>query len=228
MHQCLCLLKSDWHYYDLGYYRRTGNLEIQILKDMAKIQVRNPLPSSTLQPIGQNWAIDLSSIMGSLFTSSFTINLSLKQQIDFALNSISGIRIKDLRLTDLMLPAYYCNGIYVFYDLDDRISQYDSNIILGNHQKVVYVGKAGGRSFIERIAAHFTSRNNDFMNNMLKNLSLLLKKRKDDSGIDQVFPIAKEFLLKIIYFPACSINVDANIAMLEKELIKYYKPLLNK
>jgi hypothetical protein len=195
---------------------------------MAKIQVRHPLRGSYLQPIKSNFAVDVRSIHG-LLTPSCGVNLSAISAVDSALNFIPGIRVRELKLEYLMLPAYFSNGIYFFYDTSNVIAKYNKEVILNNSQKVVYVGKASGRTFIERIAAHFPSRDNDYMNNMLKNLAQITYYGKSDTEIDKVFPIVKEFYLKIIFFPACCSKIDICIGQLEKELIKYYnRPLLNK
>ena len=193
---------------------------------MAKIQVRQPIHNSSLLPINPRLAIDVQSIPG-LFNSNCTINSSTISAVFHHLNSIPGIKVKDLKLSDLMFPAYYCNGVYLFYDTDDTLLS-NPNLTKRPLNKIVYIGKAGGRSFIERIAAHFAPRDNDYMNNMIKNMATLLYKSKKDVDIDKCFPIAKEFYLKIIFFPACCTNVDVCIEQLEKELIRQSKPILNK
>lgn len=196
---------------------------------MAKIQVRQPIHNSSLLPINPRLAIDVQSIPG-LFNSNCTINSSTISAVFHHLNSIPGIKVKDLKLSDLMFPAYYCNGVYLFYDIEEvLLSNRDLTKRSLNPYKIVYIGKAGGRSFVERIAAHLAPRDNDYMNNMIKNMATLLYKSKKDVDIDKCFPIAKEFYLKIIFFPACCINVDVCIKQLENYLINNYgKPILNR
>lgn len=196
---------------------------------MAKTQTSPSAPCSSLLPINPNLGIDVQSIPG-LFHSNCIINNSAIGTVFQLLNNISGIKVNDLKLSDLMFPAYYCNGVYLFYDPNSKLlSLLNLAQKSQNPYKIVYIGKAGGRSFIERIAAHFAPRANDYMNNMLKNMSMLLFGAKTDKEIDQCFPIAKEFYLKIIYFPSHCSNVNNCIEQLEKELIKYYsKPILNK
>lgn len=193
---------------------------------MAKIQVRQPIQNSSLLPINPQLAIDVQSIPG-LFNSNCTINSSTISAVFQHLNSISGIKVKELKLSDLMFPAYYCNGVYLFYDIKEALLS-NRDLTKRSLNKIVYIGKAGGRSFIERIAAHFAPRDNDYMNNMIKNMVTLLYKSKKDVDIDKCFPIAKEFYLKILFFPACCTNVDVCIEQLEKELIRQSKPILNK
>lgn len=195
---------------------------------MAKIIVRHPISGGSSLTINPDLAIDVQSFPG-LFNSNCTINSGSIPAIFQQLNYISGIKVKDLKLSDLMFPAYYCNGVYLFYDVDNVLLS-NSNLTKPscNPYKIVYIGKAGGRSLIERIAAHFASRDNDFMNNMIKNMANLLYKAKTDVEIDKCFPIVKEFYLKIIYFPAYCSNVDICIKQLENTLIHNYgRPILN-
>lgn len=156
------------------------------------------------------------------------------------LSKINGKLINDLKLSDLMLPAYYCNGIYFYYD--------DDNVLLSNdnvkdymqkrglppfEHNIVYIGKAGGRSFIERISAHFTSRDDDYMNNMLKKMAMILYNKGTtanvtDSDIDKTFPIGRKLYLKIVYFPANDPYLAYKIGVMEKALINHFLPVLNK
>jgi len=196
---------------------------------MAKITLRHYNPYSGVMPINPQLGIDIRSIPG-LFHPTCTIVKSQISSLFKRLTTIQGIKVKELKLSDLMFPAYSCNGVYLFYDINNiLLSHPNLTKVSTNPYKIVYIGKAGGRSFIERIAAHFASRENDYMNNMIKNMAALLYKAKSDIEIDRCFPIAMEFFLKIIYFPACCSNIDVCIEQLEKELINYYgKPLLNK
>ena len=196
---------------------------------MAKTQTSPSASYSSLLPINPNLAIDVQSIPG-LFHPNCTINNSAIATVFNYLNSISGIKVNDLKLSDLMFPAYCCNGVYLFYDPNSALLSLPNLTKKSqNPYKIVYIGKAGGRTFIERIAAHFAPRAKDYMNNMLKNMAMLLFSAKTDKEIDLCFPIAKEFYLKIIYFPSHCPNVNNCIEQLEKELIKYYgKPILNK
>lgn len=196
---------------------------------MAKTHTSPSVPYSSSLPINPKLAIDVQSIPG-LFNTNCTINYNAIGTVFKIINSIPGIKVNDLKLNDLMFPAYYCNGVYLFYDPNSALLSHPNLTKKSqNPNKIVYIGKAGGRTFIERIAAHFAPRAKDYMNNMLKNMAMLLFSAKTDKDIDLCFPIAKEFYLKIIYFPSYCPNVNNCIEQLEKELIKYYgKPILNK
>ena len=69
------------------------------------------------------------------------------------IENIGGVSIGELKITDLVLPAESCTGIYFFLD---------------ENEQVVYVGKISSRSFLDRIAGHLDLRKSAFMNTILQ------------------------------------------------------------
>ena len=67
--------------------------------------------------------------------------------------ALPGVKIRDLKLTDLVLPANQCNGIYFFVSPNDS---------------VVYVGKASSRCFVERLGGHFDLRAGNWFSSFLR------------------------------------------------------------
>ena len=166
---------------------------------------------SALNPSGQ-FCIDIDNVNGA-FSSSGSIQV---KAIDQALNQIPGILVNDIKLTDLIFPADICNGLYLFYEEDSNVP--------------IYVGKADGRSLIERIAGHFNTRKNDWMNNLMKKIARVLFNKeysKDvvEVEIEEAIKKAVKLRIKLILFHR---NQNAIIKVAEKELIKYYKPRYNR
>ena len=69
------------------------------------------------------------------------------------IENIGGVSVGELKITDLVLPAESCTGIYFFLD---------------ENEQVVYVGKISSRSFLDRIAGHLDLRKSAFMNTILQ------------------------------------------------------------
>ena len=92
-----------------------------------------------------------------------------------AVNKMPGVLVKDLKYSDLMLPANQCNGVYLFMQGNNhRIIEKDAKgQQIKTNQVYWYVGKAGGRSLVDRIGAHFAPRHDDYMNSALQ--AMLLK-----------------------------------------------------
>jgi hypothetical protein len=65
-------------------------------------------------------------------------------------------RVGEVTLSDLCSFAEYPNGLYFFFDDDDRLW---------------YVGKSTSRSFIERIPSHFDTRLRDYLQPKLNKIS---------------------------------------------------------
>lgn len=208
-------------------------------KTGTNLKVRHKLSQSYLCPnLYNTFAIKL-SLNGNLNPYG-NKQTSMIRPLIRRLSKIKGKLINELKLSDLMLPAYYCNGIYLYYD-DDNVLLADANVKVYMQKKglppfehnIVYIGKAGGRSFIERISAHFTSRDDDYMNNMLKKMAMILYNKGNtanvtDSDIDKTFPIGRHLYLKIVYFPANDPYLAHKIEVMEKALINHFMPVLNK
>ena len=177
-------------------------------------------------PFNKQLAIGIHQIPNAFVNGQFNVSA-----IDKALNNISGIRIEELKLVDLITCACYCNGVYLFYDEDGALVYKSENAFnnvsaLGN---VVYVGKASSRSFVERIAAHFAPRHWDYMNTLIKRIAEIVFGHVDDQTICDSYQIAHKLYLKLIYFDNC--NDTGNIGSIddfEEDLIGYFKPTLNK
>lgn len=127
-----------------------------------------------------------------------------------------GVRIRDLKLTDLVLPANQCNGIYFFVSPNDD---------------VIYVGKASSRSFVERIGGHFDLRAGNWFSSFLRAHARIINKVVGDltSGdYEKSYNATLDYRLKILAvdIPAnqnISVDVKLAISRLEKLFIKHYK-----
>lgn len=137
---------------------------------------------------------------------------SLVQQVE----TLPGVRIRDLKLTDLVLPANQCNGIYFFVSPNDD---------------VIYVGKASSRSFVERIGGHFDLRAGNWFSSFLRAHARIINKVVGDltSGdYEKSYNATLDYRLKILAvdIPAnqnISVDVKLAISRLEKLFIKHYK-----
>ena len=158
-----------------------------------------------------------------------------------AINYMPGVLIKDLKYSDLMLPANQCNGVYVFQQGKTyRIMEEKENQASNNNNPIYwYVGKASGRALVDRIGAHFASRHDDYMNSLLKNIAWLLSgftsqkdffdsedvKRKNNC-IEKALDVIQDLYIKIISFDNPN-NCKSDIAQAESILKKGLHPFLN-
>jgi len=158
-----------------------------------------------------------------------------------AINDMPGVLIKDLKYSDLMLPANQCNGVYVFQQGKTyRIMEEKENQTSINNNPIYwYVGKASGRALVDRIGAHFASRHDDYMNSLLKNIAWLLSgftsqkdffdseddKRKNNC-IEKALDVIQDLYIKIISFDNPN-NCKSDIAQAESILKKGLHPFLN-
>ena len=130
------------------------------------------------------------------------------------IENIGGVSIGELKITDLVLPAESCTGIYFFLD---------------ENEQVVYVGKISSRSFLDRIAGHLDLRKSAFMNTILKRANSNAKAK--DYG-DVFYNKVVNYKLKICAVKGnAGLNVKRIICELERCFIRHYAEkghLLNK
>lgn len=130
------------------------------------------------------------------------------------IEKIGGVSIGELKITDLVLPAESCTGIYFFLD---------------ENEQVVYVGKISSRSFLDRIAGHLDLRKSAFMNTILQRANSNAK-AKDYS--DVFYNKVVNYKLKICAVKGnAGLNVKRIICELERCFIRHYAEkghLLNK
>ena len=130
------------------------------------------------------------------------------------IENIGGVSIGELKITDLVLPAESCTGIYFFLD---------------ENEQVVYVGKISSRSFLDRIAGHLDLRKSAFMNTILQRANSNAKAK--DYG-DVFYNKVVNYKLKICAVKGnAGLNVKRIICELERCFIRYYAEkdhLLNK
>lgn len=130
--------------------------------------------------------------------------------------ALPGVKIRDLKLTDLVLPANQCNGIYFFVSPNDS---------------VVYVGKASSRCFVERLGGHFDLRAGNWFSSFLRAHARIVDGVVGDlsSGdYEKSYNDILDYRLKIlaIDIPAnqtLSAAVKHTIAMLERFFVKHYE-----
>ena len=130
--------------------------------------------------------------------------------------ALPGVKIRDLKLTDLVLPANQCNGIYFFVSPNDS---------------VVYVGKASSRCFVERLGGHFGLRAGNWFSSFLRAYARIVNGVVGDlsSGdYEKSYNDILDYRLKILAvdIPAnqtLSAAVKHTIAMLERLFVKHYK-----
>lgn len=177
--------------------------------------------------INNQLAIDINQISNAFINGALNINA-----IDQAIQSISGIRIDELKLIDLMFCACHCNGVYLFCDkegvLTKQITSNNAFNNVGPTSNVIYVGKTSSRSFVERIGAHFAPRSWDFMNTIMQRIAEIIYGSTSDRDICNSYGVATELYLKLIIFDKCDNSTQIKEDDLESELIDYYCPSLNK
>lgn len=130
------------------------------------------------------------------------------------IEKIGGVSIGELKITDLVLPAESCTGIYFFLD---------------ENEQVVYVGKISSRSFLDRIAGHLDLRKSAFMNTILQRANSNAAAK--DYG-DVFYNKVVNYKLKICAVKGnAGLNVNQIICELERRFIRCYAGndhLLNK
>lgn len=203
-------------------------LRITNLKQFASKALggRGKILHMTNLPVNNQLVVEINQISNAIVNRQFNVSV-----IGKALNGISGIRIDDLKLVDLIFCACHCNGVYVFCDKDGVLKfppqNAFNNVTAKGH--VAYVGKASSRSFVERIAAHFAPRHWDYMNTLIKRIAEIVFGSVTDKTICDSFSIASQLYLKFIVFDNCSDGINTgSIDALEEDLINYFKPTLNK
>ena len=130
--------------------------------------------------------------------------------------ALPGVKIRDLKLTDLVLPANQCNGIYFF---------------VNPNGDVVYVGKASSRCFVERLGGHFDLRAENWFSSFLRAHARIVNGVVGDlssEDYEKSYNDILDYRLKIlaIDLPAnqtLSAAVKHTIASLERLFVKYYK-----
>ena len=121
------------------------------------------------------------------------------------IENIGGVSVGELKITDLVLPAESCTGIYFFLD---------------ENEQVVYVGKISSRSFLDRIAGHLDLRKSAFMNTILQRANSNAEAK--DYG-DVFYNKVVNYKLKI-----CAVKENADLIVkriiceLERCFIRYY------
>ena len=132
------------------------------------------------------------------------------------ITTLPGVKIRDLKLTDLVLPANQCNGIYFFVSPNDD---------------VVYVGKASSRSFVERIGGHFDLRARNWFSSFLRAHARIINKVVVDltsEDYEKSYNATLDYRLKILAIDLLanqplSPAVKHTIASLESLFVKHYK-----
>lgn len=77
-------------------------------------------------------------------------------EIIMSVSSAPGIRLADIRFGDLLIERKSPNGLYVLFN---------------EHGQCSYIGKAGSRTLLERVASHFDLRENSWLNSFLRHLT---------------------------------------------------------
>lgn len=130
--------------------------------------------------------------------------------------ALPGVKIRDLKLTDLVLPANQCNGIYFFVSPNDS---------------VVYVGKASSRCFVERLGGHFDLRAGNWFSSFLRAYARIVNGvvgNLSSEDYEKSYNDILYYKLKILAIdvPVNNVNSAAlkqTIFSLEKLFIKHYK-----
>ena len=120
------------------------------------------------------------------------------------IENIGGVSIGELKITDLVLPAESCTGIYFFLD---------------ENEQVVYVGKISSRSFLDRIAGHLDLRKSAFMNTILQRVN---SNAEAKDYVDVFYNKVVNYKLKI-----CAVkgNAGLNVKRIICELEVFYSAL---
>ena len=97
------------------------------------------------------------------------------------------IKLKDLKLGDLLFNKSSLTGIYFFVNENDEI---------------VYVGKSGSRSILERIASHLDFRANGMFNNFIRMVAKKKGLERTDENLRIIFDEIMEHKFLFIEFPS--------------------------
>jgi hypothetical protein len=150
------------------------------------------------------------------YTAALSQLKSLPQSLIQQMSALPGVRICDLKLTDLVLPANQCNGIYFFVSPNDN---------------VVYVGKASSRSFVERLGGHFDLRAGNWFSSFLRAHAKVVNNvvgNLSSEDYEKSYNDTLDYRLKILAIdvPVNTINsatLKQTISLLERLFIKHYK-----
>ncbi|QIK58825.1 hypothetical protein G7050_02790 [Dysgonomonas sp. HDW5A] len=111
------------------------------------------------------------------------------------------IKVKELKLVDLLHNNRSLLGVYVFFDENNNI---------------VYIGKSSSRAILERLAGHLDPRPLSFFNNLLCTMTGKPKKLIVHEDMDVVYEKMINFDFLFIQFPDHLRNV---IDKVEKYLV---------
>lgn len=139
-------------------------------------------------------------------------DLTITQLYDQILSK-EKIKIKNLKLVDLIYNKESMIGVYIFFD---------------EGGKPVYVGKTGSRAILERLAGHFDMREFGFLNSFLCALAGKRKTRKGPNAtskdLSDVYETAIECKMVFIQMPEGN---KEKIGLIERSLQKYFQPKCN-
>ena len=137
-------------------------------------------------------------------------SLRVDQLVDQLLKS-KKLQLKDVKFSDILLNIESLVGVYIFFD---------------STNKPLYVGKTEGRSFLERLAAHFDLRRQGYMNHFLK--ALTEKPRGKNSTITDTD--IREAYHKLVNFNIVfiSLHKPETIRALETALRQELQPIYNR
>ena len=150
------------------------------------------------------------------YTAALSQLNSLPQSLIQQMFALPGVRICDLKLIDLVLPANQCNGIYFFVSPNDD---------------VVYVGKASSRSFVERLGGHFDLRAGNWFSSFIRAHARVINNVVGDLSsrdYEKSYNDTLDYRLKILAIdvPVNTLNsatLKQTISLLERLFIKHYK-----
>ena len=111
---------------------------------------------------------------------------TISQLVEMIINS-KKIKLKDLKLYDLLFQKSSLTGIYVFANENDEI---------------VYVGKSGSRSILERVASHLDFRANAMFNNFIRMVAKKKGLDRTDENLRLIFDEISEHKFLFVEFPS--------------------------
>lgn len=139
-------------------------------------------------------------------------NLTITELFDQVLKK-KKIKIKDLKLVDLIFNKESMVGVYIFFDEDNT---------------PIYVGKTGSRAILERLAGHFDLREFGFLNSFLCALSGKRKTRQGPNAtskeLSDIYETAIECKMVFIQIPEG--NKD-KLGLIERSFQKWFQPKCN-
>ncbi|GAK37945.1 GIY-YIG nuclease family protein [Bacteroides graminisolvens] len=130
------------------------------------------------------------------------------EQLVTKIKESNKIKVKDIRLIDLLHDRRSLLGVYIFFDEKDI---------------PIYVGKSSSRSILERLASHFDTRSNAFFNNFLRKITEKDKLNINDENLKDAYAKAINFNLVFLDYPSKELIVS-----IEKQLIKALNPIYNR